>query len=79
VIALCGSGYDLSDKMDRVTCPQCGYTVGLGMAADPGHCPDCDQPMMLTCEFRALTPDDLKAEAERQLKLEQERRELPLV
>jgi len=34
---------------------------------------------MLTCEFRALTPDDLKAEAERQLKLEQERRELPLV
>jgi hypothetical protein len=34
---------------------------------------------MLTCEFRALTADDLKAEVERQLKLEQERSEVPLV
>jgi len=34
---------------------------------------------MLTCEFRALSPDDLKAEVERQLRLEQERSELPLV
>jgi len=34
---------------------------------------------MLTCEFRALTPDDLEAEAERQLKLEQERIKVPLV
>ena len=49
------------------------------MAADPGHCPDCDVPLMLTCEFRALTPDDLKAEAERQLVLERARREIPLV
>jgi hypothetical protein len=34
---------------------------------------------MLTCEFRALTPDDLRAEAERQLRLEEERVKLPLV
>jgi hypothetical protein len=49
------------------------------MAAEPGHCPDCDQPLMFTSEFRALTPDDLKAEAERQLRLERERSQLPLV
>jgi len=65
--------------MDRVTCPQCGYTVGLGMACDPGRCPDCDLPLMLTCEFRALTPDDLKAEVERQLEAERDRTKLPLV
>jgi hypothetical protein len=34
---------------------------------------------MLTCEFKALSEDDLKAEIERQLKLEQERLKLPLV
>jgi len=34
---------------------------------------------MLTCEFRALTADDLKAEVERQLRLEQERSDIPLV
>jgi hypothetical protein len=34
---------------------------------------------MFTCEFRALTPDDLKAEVERQLRLEQDRRQVPLV
>jgi hypothetical protein len=65
--------------MDRVTCPQCNYTVGLGMAADPGHCPNCELPLLHTCEFRALTDDDLKAEMERQLLLERERRTLPLV
>lgn len=65
--------------MDRVTCPQCDYTVGLGMACEPGRCPHCDLPLMLTCEFRALTPDDLEAEAERQLKLERERIKIPLV
>ena len=65
--------------MDRVTCPKCDYTVGLGMACEPGRCPRCDLPLMLTCEFRALTPDDLEAEAERQLKLEQERIKVPLV
>jgi hypothetical protein len=35
--------------------------------------------MMLTCEFRALTPEDIKAEIERQLKLEEEREQLPLL
>ena len=65
--------------MDRVTCPQCGYTVGLGMACDPGYCPRCDVPLMHTCEFRALTPDDLKAEVERQMKLEADRQRVPLV
>jgi len=34
---------------------------------------------MLTCEFRALTADVLKAEVERQLRLEQERTKVPLV
>jgi hypothetical protein len=33
---------------------------------------------MLTCEFRALTADDLKAEMERQLKAEQDRSKIPL-
>ena len=64
--------------MDRVTCPQCGYTVGLGTAADPGHCPSCDVPLMHTAEFRLLTEADLKAEMRRQRLLEQERRMLPL-
>jgi hypothetical protein len=49
------------------------------MAAEPGRCPECDVPLMLTCEFRALTPDDLKAEVERQLSLERDRSEIPLV
>jgi hypothetical protein len=64
--------------MDRVTCPKCNYTVGLGMAADPGHCPSCDVPLMLTCEFRALSASDLEAEVERQRELERQRRKLPL-
>jgi hypothetical protein len=34
---------------------------------------------MLTCEFRALSEDDLKAEMERQLRLEEQRRRVPLV
>jgi hypothetical protein len=65
--------------MDRVICPQCGYNVGLGMAADPGYCPVCDIPLMHTTEFRALTPEDLRAEAERQAQLEEERQRVPLV
>jgi hypothetical protein len=64
--------------MDRVTCSQCGYTVGLGMAADPGFCPNCDLPLMHTTEFRALSESDLEAEMRRQLLLEEERRALPL-
>jgi hypothetical protein len=34
---------------------------------------------MLTCEFRALSADDLKAEIERQMELERERHRVPLV
>jgi hypothetical protein len=49
------------------------------MAADPGHCPVCDLPLMHTCEFRALTREDLEREVERQLKLEAERELVPLV
>jgi hypothetical protein len=49
------------------------------MAADPGHCPVCDVPLMHTSEFRALTPEDLRAEAERQARLEEERQRVPLV
>ena len=52
--------------MDRVICPQCGYCVGLGMAADMGSCPSCNTPMVLTCEFRALSKDDLRAIVERE-------------
>jgi hypothetical protein len=66
-------------KMDRVTCPECGYRVGLGMASDPGKCPRCDVPLMLTGELRAYTGDDLRAEVERQRALAQQRSELPLV
>ena len=65
--------------MDRVICPQCGYRVGLGMASDPGSCPNCKLPLMLTCELRALSADDLAAEVERQRVLAEQRRELPLV
>jgi hypothetical protein len=64
--------------MDRVICPQCGYIVGLGMACEPGLCPHCERPLVHTTEFRALTREDLEAEVERQLRLERERRDLPL-
>ena len=49
------------------------------MAAEMGTCPNCEVPLMLTCEMRALTRDDLKAEAERQRRLADERSKLPLV
>jgi len=65
--------------MDRVICPQCGYCVGLGMAAEIGRCPSCDVPLMLTCEFRALTAEDIEQAVERQRKLIAERQRVPLV
>jgi hypothetical protein len=65
--------------MDRVICPQCSYTVGLGMAAEIGRCPSCDVPLMLTSEYRALTEEDLKAAVERQRRQEAERTRVPLV
>jgi hypothetical protein len=33
---------------------------------------------MLTCEFRALSEDELKAEMERQIRMEEQRRKAPL-
>jgi uncharacterized paraquat-inducible protein A len=71
-------GYALSTKMDRAACPECDYTVGLGMASEPGRCPRCGVPLMLTCEFRALSEDELKAEMERQMRMEEQRRKAPL-
>jgi hypothetical protein len=53
--------------------------VGLGMAAEIGTCPNCEVPLMLTCEMRALSREDLEVEAERQRRLEHERRRLPLL
>ena len=41
----------------HVVCPTCGYEVGLGVASEPGRCPDCDEPLMLTVEMRALSPE----------------------
>ena len=64
--------------MDRVICPQCGYCVGLGMAAEIGHCPNCDVPLVLTCEFRALTPEDIERAVDRQRKLATDRERTPL-
>ncbi|MBA2630710.1 MAG: hypothetical protein H0U84_06780 [Thermoleophilaceae bacterium] len=49
------------------------------MASEPGSCPRCELPLMLTCELRTLSQADLDAEVERQRRLEQQRRELPLV
>jgi hypothetical protein len=48
------------------------------MASEPGRCPRCDVPLMLTCEFRALSEDELKAEMERQMRMEEQRRKTPL-
>jgi len=52
-------------QMPRVTCPECGYLVGLGVASEPGRCPSCDVPLMLTCEMRALESERARDGAER--------------
>ena len=49
------------------------------MASEIGTCPNCEVPLMLTCEMRALTREDLEAESERQRRLADERRRLPLL
>ena len=49
------------------------------MACEPGHCPSCDSPLVYTTEFEALTREDLETLVERQLRLERERRRVPLV
>ena len=51
--------------MDRAQCPECGYRVGLGTVSEPGVCPNCHTSLMLTCEFRALTPEEIRQEARR--------------
>ena len=56
--------------MFEVVCPECGYRVGVGTFSDPGSCPSCDLPLMLTAEFRALPREDLVAEAKRRKTLE---------
>ena len=56
--------------MFEVLCPECGYRVGVGTFSDPGSCPSCDLPLMLTAEFRALPREDLVAEAKRRKTLE---------
>jgi hypothetical protein len=63
----------------HVVCPTCGYEVGLGVVSEPGRCPDCEQPLMLTVEMRALTPEQIRAEVERQAALRREREGLPLL
>jgi len=61
--------------MFQVLCPQCGYRVGVGTFSDPGTCPSCDLPLMLTSEFRALSSDELIAESERRKKVDGQRRQ----
>lgn len=48
------------------------------MASEPGRCPRCGVPLKLTCEFRALSEDELKDEMERQIRMEEQRRKAPL-
>ena len=49
----------ISVGMDRAKCPSCGYVVGLGVWSEPGSCPRCELPLMLTCEFRALSREEV--------------------
>ena len=65
--------------MFQVVCPQCGYRIGVGTFSDPGNCPSCEMPLMLTAEFRALPPEDLLAEAERRKGADAERRRRVLI
>ena len=60
--------------MYQVVCPQCGYLVGIGTWSDPGTCPSCEVPLMLTAEMRALTPDDATGRRERRGAAEAEAR-----
>ena len=39
------------------------------ICSEPGSCPTCGTALMLTCEFRALTPEQLQAEAQRRSSL----------
>jgi hypothetical protein len=55
-----------------VVCPECGYRCGLGVCSEPGECPRCGVPLMLTAEFRALTDEDLREAARKQAERRQE-------
>jgi hypothetical protein len=47
--------------MDRAQCPECGTLIGLGHFSEPGTCPACGCPLLLTAEMRVLTPDEIAA------------------
>ena len=49
--------------MHQAKCPGCGYLVGLGVWSEPGTCPRCELPLMLTAEFRAVTPEEVLRQA----------------
>lgn len=51
-------------------CPECGYRVGLGSFSEPGSCPQCELPLMLTAEHRALSKEELIDEARRRQRRE---------
>ena len=53
--------------------------MGLGTASDPGSCPRCELPLMLTGELLAHSGDELEAEVERQRVLAEQRSERPLI
>lgn len=59
--------------MDRVSCPECRYVVGLGIASEPGTCPRCGVPLMHTCELRALSPEEIAAAVRREARAADER------
>jgi hypothetical protein len=58
--------------MYQAVCPQCGYVVGIGTWSDPGTCPSCEVPLMLTAEMRALTPGEARSRRERRVGAEAE-------
>lgn len=37
--------------------------MGLGVWSEPGTCPRCELPLMLTAEFRAVTPEEVLRQA----------------
>ncbi len=65
----------------HVVCSTCDYKLGLGLgvASEPGRCPDCNEPLMLTVEMRALSPEQIRTEIERQAARRRERERLPLL
>jgi hypothetical protein len=54
-------GPGIKDGMDCVVCHECGYSAGLGTAAEYGRCPECNIPLVLAVELKSLSPAELKA------------------